>query len=161
MNRDVVSLSSANGVDPMRKRNPYRDSPDPEAQRWAREYPKFPGVAECVRLIVTGKARGTWLDIIVHEMAENAVETLDEMIAAFREHEHEYDGAAKFLMMALEIAAIPASLEFLAAVLDEGKSQFVPYARRALEAIDTRESRTALFRAAHRDRTRPSPQPET
>jgi len=69
------------------------------------------------------------------------------MIAAFRE-----DPSAFFaicVIQALEEAKLPASVPFLAEVLREGNPRFRQYAVRALQEINTRESRTALFNATH------------
>jgi hypothetical protein len=52
-------------------------------------------------------------------------------------------------MMALEMAAIPESVDFLSDVLQQGDLRFMSYARHALQAINTREARSALFHATH------------
>ena len=130
----------------MGKRNRYRDSLDPECQRWGRTYPRFPGVEECVRQIRAGKARGTWAEMIAFELANNAGDHLVDLTAAFRDNVGAGDDVA---MMALEIAELPASVDFLSQVLREGDQRFVPYARRTLQAINTRDSRKALFDASH------------
>ena len=129
----------------MGKRNRYRDHIDPEHQRWGRIYPRFPGVAECARLIRDGKARGTWADIIAYELAEHASECLGELVETFRTDPSET--VRLYVMMALDIARLPESVPFLAEVLQEGNSLFTSYAQRALEGINTRESRTALWNA--------------
>ena len=64
----------------MGKRNRWQDHPDPEHRRWGETYPRFPGVGECARLIMNGKARGTWADLIVLELAENADACFDELV---------------------------------------------------------------------------------
>ena len=128
----------------MGKRDRYRDHPDPEYQGWGRTYRSFPGVAECARLILQHKATGAWADIVVHELAANARDNLAELIQAF--HEHASDRFGIYVMMALEIAALPESVEFLSSVLQRGDARFVPYARRALQAIDTQKSRSELRR---------------
>ena len=135
----------------MGKRDRYRENPDPECQRWGRNYRSFPGVAECVRLILARKANGTWADIVASELAENARENLAELIDTFRDHES--DSVAMFIMMAIEMAAIPESVEFLSCVLQEANPLFVPYARRALLAIDTPASRAVLFRATQAEQS--------
>ena len=131
----------------MGERNRYRDYIDPEHQRWGRRYPRFPGVSECARLIRDGKARGSWADIIAHELAENAGECLAELVETFRTDPSE--SVRLYVMMALDIARLPESVPFLAGVLQEGNPLFTPYALRALNGIDTRESRTALWQATH------------
>jgi hypothetical protein len=146
----------------MGKRNRYRDHQDPDYQRWGRVYCAFPGVPECIRLILTHKATGAWADIVAYELAENASENVSELIDAF--HEHVSDDVALYVMMALEMAALAESVDFLSAVLQHGDPRFTPYARRALRAINTRESREALFRAgphAESDGTEPDTPPKT
>src|SRR5262245_3006726 len=86
----------------MGKRNRYRDHMDPEYQRWGRTYPRFPGVAECARLLRDGKARSAWADIIVYELAENAGACLAELVETFRT---DLSVTVRlWMMMALDIA---------------------------------------------------------
>lgn len=128
----------------MGKRGRYRDHIDPEYQRWGRTYPCFPGVAECVRLIRGGKARGAWADIIANELAENAGGCLSELMETFRTDS--CDHVRLYIMMALEIARLPESVSFLAEVQRAGNPLFTPYAVRTLDGINTREARTGLAR---------------
>jgi hypothetical protein len=125
------------------KRTRDRDNPNPEVQRWGRTYPRFPGVAECARLIKAREARGVWADIIAYELANNAHACLPELIEAFRKDRGGDVGL--YVMMALDIARLPETVPFLAEVLTEGNPAFVPYALRALEGINTPESRSALW----------------
>jgi hypothetical protein len=111
----------------MGKRNRYRDHVDPEYQRWGRRYPRFPGVAECASLIRAGKARGAWADIIAYELAENAETCLAELIETFR---NDPGGDVRlYIIMALDIARMPASVPFLAEVL-RVRSALYPFAER-------------------------------
>jgi hypothetical protein len=131
----------------MGKRNRYREHVDPEYQRWGRRYPQFPGVAECVRLIRAGEARGAWADIIAHELAENAESCWSELIEAFR---NDSGGAVRlYVLVALDLARVPACVPFLAEVLREADPRYVPFAQRALRVINTPEARKALWNAAH------------
>jgi hypothetical protein len=132
-----------------RNRNLGRDDTDPEFRRWCRKYPRFPGVAECARLIRDGKARRAWADFIVQELAENASECLPELIETFRSDSTEGD-VRLIVMMALDIAHVPESVPFLGEVLREGDPRLVPYATHALQGIDTAESRTLLWNATNR-----------
>lgn len=141
------------GGETMGKRNRYRDHIDPEHQRWGRAYPRFPGVAECARLIRDGKARGTWADIIAYELAEHAALCLPELIQTFRTDPNK--DVQLYVMMALDIARLPESVPFLAEVLQEGDPHFTPYAEGALRGIDTPDSRTVLWNAAHAGRNQP------
>ncbi len=129
----------------MGKRDRYRDHVDPEYQRWGRTYRNFPGVDECARLILDRQATGAWADIVAYELADNAKEHLDQIVDVF--HKHTSDEVAIYMLMALELAALPASVDFLSGVLHGGGAKFTLYAKRALTAIDTKESRTALFNA--------------
>ena len=129
----------------MAKRSQYHDHPCPEHQRWARTYPRFPGIEECTRLILSGKAKGVWAELIVYELAENAETHLNEIIQMYDKHKP--GDVAMYMMMALEIAQAPGSVDFLAHVLLEGDEQMKSYAQQALKRIDTRASRTALHHA--------------
>lgn len=131
----------------MPKRNRYRDHCDPEVQRWGKTYPHFPGVAECARLIADGQARGTWAEMIHAELAEHAKEHLAEIIATFKAGKG--DSVSLSMLRALETAQLPESVDFLSQVLKKGQAHLVSYARRALLAINTRESRTALYEINH------------
>ena len=127
----------------------YRDSPDPEERRWGQTYPRFPGVAECVRLIHSGKARGVWIDIIAWELTDHAKECFDELVRAFREEKPLASTAAFVILEAIEVAKLPEAIPFWSEVLAEGHPEFGRYARRALKAINSRESRTVLWKAEH------------
>jgi hypothetical protein len=129
------------------KRSRYRDHIDPECQRWGRKYPRFPGVAECVRLIRARKAQGAWADIIVEELTDNASQCLSDLIEAFRADSN--SDVRLYLMMALENARLRESVAFLAEVLADGDPRLTPFAERALRSIDTPEARTVLWKVAH------------
>ena len=130
----------------MGKPNPYRDHVDPEHRRWGRRYPRFPGVAECARLIRAGQARGAWADLIAHELAANAAACLPELIETF--HTDSDGDVRRYVLMALDVARLPASVPFLAGVLRDGDPRYAAYAERALRGIDTPEARAALREAA-------------
>lgn len=121
----------------------YREHIDPECRRWGKTYPQFPGVAECVRLILAGKAKGSWADIIAAELAAHAAQRLDELIAAYRENSD--SDVRLYVLMALEMALVPESVPFLVDVLRESDLRLVEYARRTLAEIDTRDARAAKF----------------
>jgi hypothetical protein len=120
-----------------------RDIPDPEYRRFRRKYPRFPGVAECARLIKDGKARGVWADFIFGELAENAPDCWLELLETFRNEPHR--DVRLYIMMALEEASLPQTVPFLAEVLQGEDERLVGYAERALRSIDTPESRKALW----------------
>jgi len=124
----------------------YREHIDPEYRRWGRKYARFPGVAECARLIRAGKARGAWADIIAEELTHHARDSFKELVERFRSDPN--DRVRLFVMMALEMAALPEAVPFLAEVLRGSDPRFASYAERGLRAIDTPESRTVLWHAA-------------
>jgi hypothetical protein len=130
----------------------YRYHPDPAYRSWGRKYPCLPGIDECVRLIRAGKARGAWADIIAHELAEKANDCLPALVDTFRSDSS--DHVRLYVMMALEIAGLQESVPFLAEALRGGDPRFTSYAERALRTINTREARTALWKASH-------PEPDT
>ena len=134
----------------MGKRVRFRDHLDPAYREWGQKYPRFSGVAECVRLIREHKARGVITDIIVFELAEHAASCLPDLIEAFRDNES--GDVRMFVLMALEIARVPESVEFFGEVLRDGNPEYEPYALRALKSIDTREARTLLWEATHQER---------
>lgn len=125
----------------------YRRHIDPEYRRWGRKYPRFPGVAECVRLLRSGKVRGAWVNIIAHELAAHAAECLPELIGVFRSDEGEW--VRLMVFMAVAEARLPQAIPFLAEVARERHPQYTPYAVRGLSAIDTSESRAALWEVTH------------
>jgi hypothetical protein len=135
--------------DPSYVGDPSGRHPDPEYLRWRRKYPRFPGVEECARLIRAGKARGLWADIIAFELAGNANNCLPALIDTFRNDPSEH--VRLYVMMALDIAVLPASVPFLAEVLSGGDPRFTAYAEHALQTINTREARKALWKARSRD----------
>src|SRR5262249_28069693 len=83
------------------------------------------------------KARGVITEIIVFELAEYAASCLPDLIQAFRENPS--GDVRMFVLMALEIALLPESVEFFGEVLRDGEPQHQPYALRALKGIDTRD----------------------
>ena len=129
----------------------FRDHIDPEYQRWGRKYPRFPGVAECMRLIRAGKARGAWAEIIAAELAQHAKLCLPELIETF--HNDATERVRLFIMMALEVAQLPETIGFFADMLRQGDPLFTPYAERAQRAINTPEARAALWNAIHLEET--------
>jgi hypothetical protein len=126
----------------------YREHIDPEYRRWGRKYPRFPGVVECLRLVRDGKATGAWADIVVDELAHHASDCYTELVESFRSEAN--NRVRVFVLMALEIAALPESVSFLVEILKAGNPHFVPHAERGLQAIGTSESRSALWQVRQR-----------
>ena len=125
----------------------YRDHIDPEYRRWGSKYPRFPGVAECVRLLQTRKLRGAWRDIVFFELVANAQDCLPELIAAFRSEDNEC--VRLMVLSAITEARLAEAIPFLADVVRERHPQFASYAEQGLTEMGTREARTALWEAMH------------
>ena len=123
----------------------YRRHIDPEYRRWGRKYPKFPGVAECLRLLQTTNVRGTWRDIIAYELTTHAGECLSELVEVFQASDDE--GVRLNILSAIAEARLPAAIPFLAVVTKSPHPSLVSYAVRGLKAIGTREARAALWEA--------------
>ena len=125
----------------------YRRHIDPEYRRWSRKYPRFPGVAECVRLLRQNNVRGAWVNIIAHELAVHAGESLPQLVAVFRSDEGEW--VRLMVLMSIAEAKLPGAIPFLAEVARERHPRFAPYAHEGLSTIGTSEARAALWRVTH------------
>jgi HEAT repeat protein len=120
---------------------------DPEAERWRRTYPTFPGVAKCVSLLGSRNVRGAWVDIICHELAQHAAETLDDLVGEF--HSRKNDARVRALIMtAIGEAAPPNAVPFLSECLDDPDESVRGAAVYGLKRVGTKEARTALWRAS-------------
>jgi len=71
---------------------------DPEYQRFKRNYPKFPGVHECIALLHNGNVKGAYLEAVLGELETHAAEHIDEIVSAFRVEESE---RARILLLGL------------------------------------------------------------
>jgi len=119
-------------------------NPDPEADRWYRTYPTFPGVATCITLMQAGKARGTWLEIIHHLWVEHASVIFDDLCTAYLHVEPVIQG---YIVEAIAAARIPIAIPFLSAQLHSPVAVVHRWAIRGLAQLNTRESRRALWDA--------------
>lgn len=117
---------------------------DSEAERWYRTYPHFPGVATGINLIQSGKARGTWLEIIHQQWVEHALIVLDDLYAAYHKVEPFIQA---YIVEAIGAARIPAALPFLVEQLRSPSAYVRRWALWGIGHLDTRESRRALWEA--------------
>jgi hypothetical protein len=131
----------------MKKTDIYREHPDPEHRRWGRKYPKFPGVAECVRLLRSRKARGVWIDIIHYELTKNANLCLNDLVGAFQTETNEW--VKLIVLFAICDARLSEAIPFLTEVARESHPEFAAYATKGLRSIGTVDARTALWFATH------------
>lgn len=114
---------------------------------WRRKYSVFPGIAECVKLLGQRNKGGEWIEIIEWEMTVHAKECLPELAAVFNSEKS--DWVRMIVLYAITEAKLPEAIEFLAEVVNQGDPKFAPIAQKGLSMIDTRESRTALWKATH------------
>jgi hypothetical protein len=112
---------------------------DPEYRRWGRKYPRFPGVAECVRLLQTRNVRGAWVDIIAYELSAHEETDLAELIEVFRTDASE--STRRMALVAVAEARLPSAAPFLATVAREREPSLAPIAERGLSAIASVESK--------------------
>jgi hypothetical protein len=112
-----------------------RYSVDPEAAKFRRKYPRFPGVAMCVELMWLGRTGGGRREVIHAELVANAAVHLDEMISLYRAYAQQHERLT--LLAALEDARLPAAQTFWEDVLAKGSAVEQRYARRALQVLKT------------------------
>ena len=122
---------------------------DPEQQRYQRKYPRFPGVAEVVRLLKLGGTRGSYLDAVLWDLREHAPEVLDDVTNAVTE---EVDERIRTLLVAeLAETGDPRLVVFFADLLEDANESVAYWAEVGLQHIGTKEARTVLFQ--HRVRS--------
>lgn len=130
-----------------------REHLDPEYVRWRKRYPRFPGVAECFRVLHRHNVHGAWLDIIEYELVDHATECLQELIDAYRSEDS--DCYRRYALWAIANTRLPAAIPFLAEVAKGPNDFFSEIAMDSLAEINTKESRTVLWelnKSGHRPR---------
>ncbi len=116
---------------------------DPEAERWHKKYPHFPGIQKCVELLRSPNINGTWVDIICLELQDHAAENFSELTATIGAEENE---RIKILLLAaLAEAGLPEVTPTLAENLHSNQESLRYWAKFGLEKIGTKEARTALW----------------
>ena len=118
---------------------------DPEEERYRRDHPRFPGVAESVRLLELRSTRGSYLDMVLHDLREHAPEVLDEVTDAVDREDDDHVRA--LLVGQLAEARDPRLVGFFARLLDDPAEPVAHWAREGLRLLDTKDARRALFRA--------------
>jgi hypothetical protein len=133
---------------------PRRDgcAVDPDEQRYRRNYPRFPGVAETVQLLKLGGTRGGYLEAVLGDLREHAPEVLDDVTNAVDE---EVDQRIRTLLVA-ELAEVADHrlIAFFASLLDDANESVAHWAELGLELIDTKQARTVLFQQRGPDQQR-------
>ena len=128
---------------PMPRRDRRAPTIDPEQQRYQRKYPRFPGVAEVVRLLKLGGTRGSYLDAVLWDLREHAPEVLDDVTNAVTE---EVDERIRTLLVAeLAETGDPRLVVFFADLLEDANESVAYWAEVGLQHIGTKEARTVLF----------------
>jgi hypothetical protein len=117
---------------------------DPEEQRYRRNYPRFPGIPEIVRLLKSRGTTGGYLEAVLWDLREHAPEVLDEVTVAVNE---EGDERVRALLVGeLAETADHRLVAFFASLLADANESVAYWAGVGLQMIDTRDSRTALRR---------------
>ncbi len=119
-------------------------TPDPEARRWNRKYPTFPGVTTCLELLRQGNVRGSWRDIIYYLLLQHAAATVDELLTAYPDAE---DSTKITIISVLAEARLEATLPFLIEQLRSPLEQVRTWAIFGLKNLASKESRRALWDA--------------
>ena len=116
---------------------------DPEYQRYRRKYPRFPGVAETVRVLKLGGTRGGYLDVVLLDLREHASDVLTELTDAVDE---ESDQRVRALIIGeLAESADHRLVGFFERLLDDPNESVAHWAEVGLRHIDTKDARRALF----------------
>ena len=116
---------------------------DPEAERWRRKYPHFPGVQKCAELLRSPNVNGTWVDIICSELQDHAAENFSELASAIGAEENEQ--VRILLLAALAEAGLPEAIPTLAENLHSSQESLRNWAEFGLEKIGTKEARGILW----------------
>lgn len=120
-----------------------KDSVDPEMARFYEVYPRFPGVQLLLTLLRSGKAKGTWLDILCGELGEHAAETADELIAACQSETEEWVQA--ILLSVIAETGLPEFTALLTENLSADSESLRYWAKVGLEKTNAKEARTILW----------------
>jgi hypothetical protein len=115
---------------------------DPAFLKWNQQYPKFPGVAECVRVLSKRNTKGSLVDIICEELQFHAREHVGELLTAF---ETANDPRIRRMLLGIisEAKLTEASALFGQYVQSEDESLRI-WSIRGLEHLDTAEAREIL-----------------
>jgi hypothetical protein len=128
---------------------------DPEQQHYQRNYPRFPGVAEIVRLLKLGGTTGSYLEAVLWDLHEHAPEVLDDVTNAVTA---EVDERIRTLLVAeLAETGDHRLVAFFAGLLGDVDESVAYWAEAGLQHIGTKEARTVLFqhRGPEHARSRP------
>jgi HEAT repeat protein len=130
-----------------------REHLDPEYVRWRKKYRRFPGVAECFRVLHGRNVNGALKEIIECELIDHASECLQELIDVYRSEDDDY--YRRYAFWAIAKSRLPEAIPFLAEVAKEPNDFFSEIAMDSLAEINTKESRTVLWelnKSGHRPR---------
>jgi hypothetical protein len=120
---------------------------DPVYTRWKRQYPRFPGVAKCVELLRRRNVRGGVVDIVCHELQENATSHAAELVAAFR---GECDDRVRRILLGIICeASLQEALPLLMEYLRSDDEDLRYWAVEGLRRLDTPETRKVLWKAGY------------
>ncbi len=122
-----------------------KPSVDPDVRRWKQEYPRFPGVAKCVELLLRPNTQGSWIDIICHELQVNAHDHSDELITATRVELERDSQVSRILLHVLADSRLPAAIDLFAELLRSRDHALHAYGVTGLTQLDTKDARRILY----------------
>ena len=117
---------------------------DPDAERFYRNFPTFPGIAKCVELLKRRNVQGGYLEIVLYEIRIHAQEHLDELVTEIRNNDTHI---AALLLHELGRARLPEAEEFFIENLQSHDRDRRFWAIIGLKELDTKSARQALWRA--------------
>jgi len=116
---------------------------DPEATRFYRKYPKYPGLRTCLTLLRNRNANAVWIDLICWEMWDHVADDVEETVAAFHDEPDEW--VRILLLCAVAEACCPEFMPLLQENLASQQESLSFWAEAGLKNIDTKEARTVLW----------------
>jgi hypothetical protein len=109
---------------------------DPEYSAWHQKFPEFPGIEICLKVLGSrDEFPGSWQDVCLMEMTNNAEENLDEYISVAR-REVEKDGPFAFTILWTLCSVLSPQCEVLfESLMDHPVEKIRSLARRGLDEL--------------------------
>jgi hypothetical protein len=134
---------------------PKYSHPDPEYERYRRNYPTFPGVQTCLDLLQRRNVTGGYWDAVYTDLVKHAPQVVLELIQAGRD-----DANTNVRWVILEILGRVQATEALSLFNDyvtADNESIREWAARGLAALDTKVARRKLWEVRNAIQNNPSP----
>lgn len=115
---------------------------------WHHRHRRFPGVAYCIEFLKRPSTSGELVDVVCGELESHAADHVSELLAAVDEAAN--SSLRLLLLRALENAALESTLSFWSELLRGEIPVERLYAIRALQRINSKESRRVLWEAGEK-----------